>query len=121
MTTTGRRKQNQKTTEVVGKVIGTGKPGIVRILLDTGASATIMLKDAVRGLNGPELKTTPTKWHTMGGKFVTKLQREIKFKLPVFSTSKIVRGVCHEDAHTLRTYLQYDMIIGTDLLSELGI
>jgi hypothetical protein len=37
-------KQNHKTTEVVGKVIGTGKPGIVCILLDTGASATIILR-----------------------------------------------------------------------------
>jgi hypothetical protein len=43
-------KQNHKTTEVVGKVIGTGKPGIIKILLDTGASATITLKDAIRGL-----------------------------------------------------------------------
>ncbi len=101
--------------------MGTGKPGIVRILLDTGASATIILKDAIRGLTGTILKTTPTKWHTMGGEFVTKLQREIKFKLPEISTSKIVRWVCHEDAHTLRTNSQYDMIIGTDQLSELGV
>jgi hypothetical protein len=57
----------------------------------------------------------------MGGQFVTKLQREIKFKLPEFSTSKIVQWVCHEDAHTLRTNSQYGMIIGTDLLSELGV
>ena len=66
-----RKNQNHKTTEVVGEVIGTGKPGIVRILLDTGASATIILKDAIRGLTGPVFKTTPTKWHTMGGQFVT--------------------------------------------------
>ncbi len=39
--------QNHKTTEGVGKVIGTCKPGIVCILLDTGASATIILKDAI--------------------------------------------------------------------------
>ncbi len=29
--------------------------------------------------------------------------------------------MCHKDAHTLRTNSQYDMIIGTDLLSELGV
>ena len=53
-----KKKQNHKTTEVVGKVIGTGKAGIVCILLDTGASATIILKDATRGLTGPVFKTT---------------------------------------------------------------
>ena len=67
-----RQKQNHKTTEVVGEVMGTGKPGIVRILLDTGASATIILKDAIRGLTGPVFKTSHTQWHhTMGGQFVT--------------------------------------------------
>ena len=74
--------------------------------------------DAIRGLTGPVFKTTPTKWHTMGGQFVTKLQREIKFILPEFSTSKIVQWVCHEDTNTLRRNAQYDMIIGADLLSE---
>ena len=75
----------------MGKVIGTCKPGILCILLDTGSSATIILKDAIRGLTGPVFKTTPTKWHTMGRNFVSEVQREIKFKLPEFSTSKIVQ------------------------------
>jgi hypothetical protein len=54
----------------------------------------------------------------MGGQFVTKLQWEIKFKVPEFSTSKIVQWVCHEDAYTLLGNAQYDMIIGADLLTE---
>jgi hypothetical protein len=47
------------------------------------------------------------------GKFNSKLHK--------FRTSKIVRWVCHEDANTLRTNSQYDMINCTDLLSELGV
>ena len=105
----------------MGEVIETGKPGIVRIMLYTGASATIILKDAIRGLTGPVLKTAPTKWPTMGGHFVTKLQREIKFKLPEFSTSKEIHWVCHEDTNTQRKNALCDMIIGADLLLELGI
>ncbi|KAI2499093.1 hypothetical protein MHU86_15423 [Fragilaria crotonensis] len=77
-----RQKQKHKTTEVVGEVMGTGKPGIVRILLDTGASATIILKDAIRGLTGPVFKTSHTRWHTMGGQFVTKLQRKLNSNYP---------------------------------------
>jgi hypothetical protein len=38
----------------------------------------------------------------------------------VHQKSKIVQWVCHEDAYTLHTSSQYDMIIGTDQLSELG-
>ena len=41
--------------------------------------------------------------------------------LPEFSMSKIIQWVCHEDTSTLRRDAQYDMIIGADLLSELGI
>ena len=61
----------------MGKVHGTDSDGILRILLDTGASATIILKDAIRGLSGPVIKEQPTKWNTVGGQFVTTLQREI--------------------------------------------
>ena len=56
-----------------------------------------------------------------GGQFVTTLQREINFTLPEFSTSKDITWTCHEDSNTLRKNAQYDMIIGADLLSELGI
>ena len=43
-----RQNVSHKTTEVVGKVHGTDSDGILRILLDTGASATIILKDVIR-------------------------------------------------------------------------
>ena len=53
-------KKSHKTTEVVGEVLGTGKPGVVRILLDTGASATVILRDAIRSLTRPVFKVTQT-------------------------------------------------------------
>ena len=116
-----RQKITHKTTEVVGNVQGCDKNGIIRILFDTGASSTIILKDAIRGLTGPLLQATPTKWTTIGGHFVTKYKREINFKLPEFSTSKVIKWVCHLDMETPRDKAQYDMIIGADLLSELKI
>jgi Retroviral aspartyl protease len=116
-----RQKLCHKTTEVMRQVHGTDSDGILRILLDTGASATIILKDAIRGLTGPVLKEQPTKWTAVGGQFVTHLQREVKCTLPESSTSKVIQWICHEDSNTLRKNAQYDMIIGADLLSELGI
>ena len=51
-----RQKLSHKTAGVVGKVHGTAKNGILHILLATGASATIILKDAIRGLMDQYLK-----------------------------------------------------------------
>jgi hypothetical protein len=56
-----RQKICHKSTEVVGQVHGTDSDGILRILLDTGASAKIILKDAIWGVNGPVIKEQPTK------------------------------------------------------------
>ena len=60
-------------------------------------------------------------WNTVGGQFVSNLQRDVKFMLPEFSMSKVIQWVCHEDTKTLRKNAHYDMIIGADLPSELGI
>ena len=53
-------KKSHKTIKVVGEVLDTGKPGVVCILLDTGASATIILRNANRSLKGPVFKATQT-------------------------------------------------------------
>ena len=103
------------------EVIGTEKLGIVCILLDTGASVTIILRDAIRGLTGQLHKETFTKWHTMGGNFLTKFKLEINLKLMGFSMWKIIQWECHVDTSIIHKTAQYDMIIGADLLSELGI
>ena len=84
----------------MGKVHGTDENGILRILLDTGASATIVLKDAIWGLNGPVLKEQTTTWNTVGGQFVTTLKSEIQFTLSEFSTSKVIQWECHVDNKT---------------------
>ena len=110
---------SRKTTEVVGKVHGTDENGILRILLDTGASATIILMDAIWGLNGPVLKEQTTMWNTVGGQLVANLKHEIPFTLSEFSTPKVIQWECHVETKTLRKNAQYDMIIGADLLSEL--
>jgi hypothetical protein len=116
-----RQKTCHKCTDVLGQIQNGPGSGILRILLDTGASSTIILKDAIKGYSGNLLRVTPTKWTTMGGHFITKYKQEINFKLTEFSTSKIIQWICHIDMDTPRDKAQYDMIIGADLLSALKI
>ena len=90
----------------MGKVHGTAENGILRILLDTGASATIILTDAIWGLNGPVLKEQTTTWNTLEGQFLTNLKCEVPFTLPELSTSKVIQWECDVDAKTLRKNAQ---------------
>ena len=45
----------------------------------------------------------------------------IKFKIPEFSTHKEITWTVHIDSHTKPEEAQYDMIMGIDLMKELGI
>ena len=86
----------------------------VRILVDSGASESLVRHDVVRKLRLQKAK--PAKWNTAAGTFTTEGTCKVKLCLPEFYTSK------HIDwkFHTTKQPLSYDMIIGRDLLSELG-
>jgi transposase InsO family protein len=57
----------------------------------------------------------------MGGKFVTKRKALIDFTFPELSTQKIVSCTCHVDDKTNPEHALYDMIIGMDLMTDLGL
>ena len=57
----------------------------------------------------------------MGVVFTTKHKALLEFKLPEFSNNKTIDWVCHIDDTTPNTKSQYDMIIGTDLMSVMGL
>ena len=63
-----------RTTEVVGKIINRdGELVPIQILLDTGTTATIILKNFVeRGKASSYKNPKLTQWNTMGGNFTTK-------------------------------------------------
>jgi hypothetical protein len=66
-------------------------------------------------------KKTTTEWTTLGGKFYTKKQGTVKFKLPEFFLNKTVEFKVHVDETTVQANAAYDMIIGRDLITELKI
>ena len=57
----------------------------------------------------------------MGGSFTTKRKALLEFKLPEFSTNKTIEWICHVDDSTDCVKSQYDIIIGTDLMTSLGL
>jgi hypothetical protein len=66
------------------------------------------------------LKQT-VRWETLGGIFQTKYKVQLKFKLPKFDGRKMVTWDCYLDESEQDSDSQYDMIMGTDLMKELGL
>lgn len=93
---------------------------ILRCLIDSGSSESIILDEFVRGLQQKKSEN-PQRWATKGGVFKTDAQCVVPFYIVDFSTQKRVSWTFHVDSTTLSTRSGYDMIIGRDLLSKLGI
>jgi hypothetical protein len=93
----------------------------MRALLDTGTTATIILREFVgKGRDRTNIKKR-TKWKTLGGTFTTNYESLWDFKLPELSTSKLVTWQAHVDNKASRNEEAYDMIMGMDLMTSIGI
>ena len=57
-------------------------------------------------------------WETQAGKFTTSKKVNVDFCIPKFSATNIVTWKCHVDDSTNG---RYDMILGRDLLTALGL
>ena len=85
------------------------------MLFDSGASETIVNKDAIGSI-----KTKPgakQQWNTALGVTTTSEKAMIQFSLPEFYEKTIIQ----KEVHVFSTDMSYDMIIGRDLMTELGI
>ena len=98
-----------------------GKIKPIRCLLDTGTSSSIVLRQYVAPGKAGGYSGQKTRWTTWGGEFVTKKKARVDFKFPELSTSKEVQWVCHVDETTDPNLAQYDMILGMDLMTKIGI
>ena len=88
-----------------------------RILFDTGCGGCLINKQLVKHL---KLKTDKsTKWHTKAGSFRTTQRVKCNFLLPEFHENREITWKMYvEDSDPKQS--NYDMIIGRDLLNELG-
>ena len=87
----------------------------LKILLDSGASSTLIKASKTQTLK--KTKSDTVKWTTSSGSFRTKQKVEVNIALPELSNN---RTICAH-VHVTSTLNEFDMIIGRDLLSEIGI
>jgi hypothetical protein len=90
----------------------------IRELVDTGTTATMLLRQFVAPGTAKAYKGQPTNWGTLGGQFITKKKCQMTFSLPEFDTRKRIQWTCHVDEITDHKKTQYDMIIGTDRIRD---
>jgi hypothetical protein len=93
----------------------------MRALLDTGTTTTIILREFVGKGRARTNTKKRTKWKTLGGTFKTDCESLFDFKFPEISTSKIVTWQAHVDDKTSSKEAAYDMIMGMDLMTSIGI
>ena len=97
--------------------LSNGRPRIrpLKILLDSGSSSTLISSTMTKNLRNKAEKETS--WVTAAGEFKTQGHCKVLFQMPEFHESKTIQY----DVHVTTQNMGYDMIIGRDLLHELGI
>jgi hypothetical protein len=112
----------QYTAEVIVEIKhrdGTVVP--MRALLDTGTTATIILREFVGKGRARTNTKKRTKLKTLGGTFTTNYESLWDFKFPELSTSKVVTWQAHVDDKTSSKEAAYDIIMRMDLMTSIGI
>ena len=89
-----------------------------RILLDTGCAATLVNQVFVKKLKTKQ--SGSTNWTTKAGTFTTTRKVKLNFILPEFHPNREINWEMYVDESQPKQS-SYDMIIGRDLLFELGI
>lgn len=94
----------------------------IRALLDSGSDGTIIIqKYAGKRFAKKRYKSVPQVWNTRGGAYSTSQKADISFILPEFATQRTINAKVFVDTTTDPKDVDYDMIIGGDLMRELGI
>ena len=101
-----------------------GKGHMARALLDTGCSKSIILKKFTERKRRTELsEKDKAVYTTYGGQFVSKSAASVGFRLVEFENNNEIT-IEHEfqvDEHHDHETAKYDMIIGSDLLWNIGV
>ena len=102
--------------DLLGIVLHKSTKETVRILLDTGSSNSIILNDFATAVT----PTVTSSWMTKTGKMTTNGVTTVKLILPDFNVKKTIKWQFHVDCQKQISNSRYDVIIGRDLLTALG-
>ena len=96
--------------------VSLGKPKLktIKILCNSGATATILSKKFVKNLRTKQ--DSVQTWETPAGTFETHSKCKVDFTMPEFHPKRLITYKVHVTPQPMG----YDMILGTDLLRELG-
>ena len=110
-------------SEVCVQVIdNNGKGRMLRALLDSGCSKSIILKQFTDKKRRNKLMGRDrVEYATYGGKFQSKSSASVGFKLIEFANKQQINYKFQVDEQQSSNEARYDMIIGSDLLNELSI
>ena len=97
--------------------LGKPSPTTVRALLDSGASESLVTAKHVKKLRVKDAKATTTVWTTPAGEMKTRSKVKAQFTMPELQEKRLVEW----NFHVTEDMGAYDMIIGRDVLSFLGI
>jgi transposase InsO family protein len=95
-----------------------GEKQRIRVLFDSGCSATLINRAVLK--NWKKTKGKTIKWSTKAGSFKTKRLCDIEFTLPAFYENRKISCTAYVD-ETPQGNVSYDMIIGRDVMHNLGI
>ena len=87
----------------------------IKCLLDSGSSSTLVHYDYVKKLRLRSQNNTT--WQTTAGEFKTNFKCQVELSLPELHERRIIKKTMHVTPNKMG----YDMIIGRDLLEDLGI
>ena len=102
--------------DVRGK--GKGKPVTVKALLDSGGSGTLITEEYAKKLSVVDDYGDAINWDTAAGVMKTYKAVKARFTLPELHDNRLINW---NKVHVAKSLGAYDMIIGRDLLTDLGI
>ena len=113
-----RRRMSRKIPTInilLNRSLGKAKPVMITALLDSGSTESLLNEKVAKNLR--IRKNSHKTWSTAAGTFDTRGKTKAQFKMPELREQTIIEW----DVHVTPNNMSYDMIIGRDLLSTLGI